>query len=304
MGSSTPLEEILAEASSGLSAVALGAAAISADDVKAEAASTKGKKGKRKRDPDEPKRPLTAFILHNLKYVGALKKERPDVKMTMSVLAHHWKHETEASEKKEILEKAKELKAEYGKKMSAYRERKASEVDHSSDAVKGDDQPIVPPKKKSKKQRDPLQPKRPLSGFLVHNAKYRSIVKAEHPEAKAKDLMKLLGDHWKVIPAAEKETFQSDAKKKMEVWKKAFEAYKLGKTSAPALVASTGPESAAAEVTGKTPKPSGRKKKKKKSKGAIAVGTTSATVTPADSDKKRKKKRKKSTKKKKKQDKK
>jgi len=315
MESSMPIESILAEASAVLAASgalpqAVAASVVSdpAPDVKSEAAeaSSKKKSGKRKRDPLMPKRPKTAFILHNQKYTPLLKKERPGVKITMTLLAEHWKA-TVDPERATFEAEAKVLNVEYKKKMAVYKELKAKElkaIQAAQPAAEVEDVSTSQPKrKKKKKKRDPLQPKRPLSGFLRHNAKYRSIVKEENPEAKAKEMMGLLATHWKAYPAADRKKLTDAADKEMVEFKITMAAYKAGKVSEVSATAAAVPAAAAAPalLAGTTPGKTSEKKlkKKKKSKDAAEAGTS----TPAESEtgKKRKKKKKaKSTKKKKK----
>jgi len=242
------------------------------------------------RDPTQPKRPPTAFLLHNRQYRSVLKAQKPKEKVTVQALAHHWNHEILATEKEKLVTEAKELKTEYNKLMVVYRERKARENNIS--AVSAVAVSSSRKRKKRNKDRDPLKPKNPQSAFLAHNAKYRPILKLEHPGVSGKEMFKLLGAHWNSDAiSAEKKEFKIAAGKRKDAYKIELAAYELKKASKPVPA----PVAIVAPATGSA------KKKKMKSEDAVAAGTTFGTTTPANSGKKHKKKRKKSSKKKKKQ---
>ena len=80
-----------------------------------------GRKRKPKQDPNKPKRPQSAYNLFYQEKAPLFKQENPELaqKDIMSIIGPRWK-ECTADEKSVFEERAKELKAEFEVKMTAY----------------------------------------------------------------------------------------------------------------------------------------------------------------------------------------
>ncbi|GAA5979303.1 hypothetical protein JCM11641_001988 [Rhodosporidiobolus odoratus] len=106
---------------------------------------TKASGGKAKKDPNAPKRPLSAYMIFTQDERPKLKEEQPDVKFgeVGKILGARWK-ELDADEKKPWEEKAKVAKAKYEKEKAAYDAENPSEKPASK--------PKKAPAKKSKKK--------------------------------------------------------------------------------------------------------------------------------------------------------
>lgn len=100
------------------------------DDYEPDEVSTKKKK--RKKDPNAPKRPQTAFFLFSGEHREEVKKELPegtrvgDIAKRLGVM---WS-ELDDDEKKEYQEKAEEAKADYEKAMEEYNASKVEDDEY------------------------------------------------------------------------------------------------------------------------------------------------------------------------------
>ncbi|KAH9300485.1 hypothetical protein KI387_012068, partial [Taxus chinensis] len=125
------------------------AAAVEAKDRKAEAKKklhvVKEKPKKRqakpkiKKDPNQPKRPATAFFVYLEEFRKTFKQKHPDVKGVAAVgkaCGDKWK-EMSAAEKAPYLAKAAQKKAEYDVSMTTY--KKKQEKDEEDDVPEESD---------------------------------------------------------------------------------------------------------------------------------------------------------------------
>ena len=77
-----------------------------------------------------------------------------------------------------------------------------------------------------KKEKDPNEPKRPLSTYMIFSAEMRAKVKEENPDFSITDVAKELGVRWKSIADDEKVKYEELAKKDKERYEKEMEEYK------------------------------------------------------------------------------
>lgn len=82
---------------------------------------------------------------------------------------------------------------------------------------------------KKKKTKDPNQPKKPLSSFMLYSAALRATIKAENPEFSIGDIGKELGRRWKELSSEDKAPFENDAKRLKAEYVEKMKAYKQGK---------------------------------------------------------------------------
>ncbi|KAL0727174.1 hypothetical protein Bca4012_023267 [Brassica carinata] len=82
-------------------------------------------------------------------------------------------------------------------------------------------------KKKSKKQKDPLKPKHPISAFLVYANQRRAELREENKNVV--EIAKMTGEEWKNLSDKQKAPFEEVAKKNKETYLQAMEEYKRTK---------------------------------------------------------------------------
>ncbi|KAL6970146.1 hypothetical protein U1Q18_029851 [Sarracenia purpurea var. burkii] len=95
----------------------------------------KVKKEKKAKDPNVPKRPQTAFFLFMVDFRKSYKEANPDCKSVSTVAkegGEKWKSMTD-EEKKPYVDRAAELKVEYGKAMK----NSHNDAQHADDEVSG-----------------------------------------------------------------------------------------------------------------------------------------------------------------------
>lgn len=68
-------------------------------------------------------------------------------------------------------------------------------------------------KRKSKKEKDPNAPKRPLTAYFLFMGDERAKVKASNPDFTIAEISKELGERWKTLDAGKKEMYQEKATK-------------------------------------------------------------------------------------------
>jgi len=139
----------------------------------------KKKKRKLKKDPDAPKRPLTAYMIW-LNVGGgraAMKAEHADANVMdiAKMCGVQWKG-MNATEKKKYTDQAKKAKKVYDLKKKAYDKKRAKNA----------------------------KPKRPATAFFVFSAARRPGVKEENPGMKVTEIAKLLGTEWRALKENEK----------------------------------------------------------------------------------------------------
>uniref|UniRef100_A0A5B7BE63 HMG box domain-containing protein n=1 Tax=Davidia involucrata TaxID=16924 RepID=A0A5B7BE63_DAVIN len=89
---------------------------------KAKSTEPKPKKEKKAKDPNMPKRPPTAFFVFMDEFRKAFREANPDCKSVSTVAkeaGEKWKSMTD-EEKKPYVDRAAELKAEYGKAVESH----------------------------------------------------------------------------------------------------------------------------------------------------------------------------------------
>ena len=185
-----------------------------------------GKKKRKKKDPNAPKKALTAFIFFSnakrAEVTAELKAANPDMKGVAEVgkrLGEMWKALSDA-EKEPYNKQAADDKERYAKAMEGYT---PPENDGEPEPKKG---------KKAKAKKDPNAPKRSMTAFILFsNAKRAEVtaeLKAANPDMKGvAEVGKRLGEMWKALSDAEKEPYNKQAADDKERYTKAMEEYKL-----------------------------------------------------------------------------
>jgi hypothetical protein len=146
--------------------------------------------GRRKKDPNAPKRGKTSYLFFCEAKREVVKADNPDMnaKQVTSELGVGWNALKESSPK----EVAKYVKLADEDKLR-YENEKADYVP-SAEALAA-----AAGGRGSKRQRDPNAPKRPKSGYLFFCHATRPFINEEKPELGAKDVTTELGARWNIL---------------------------------------------------------------------------------------------------------
>jgi len=182
----------------------------------------------RKKDPNAPKRPLSAYFAWLQENRARVKAENPDMKHkdVTAKLGEMWGALDEAvkTEYKDTASKQMEgWKAEFEeyKKTPEYADWQAKKAAEGAKGGKG--------KRKKKPPKDPNAPKRPSTGFFLFVADNREEVKASLPEADQKKVTlvtKKCGDMWKECSAEVKAQYKEKSTKLKQEYDEKLAAYK------------------------------------------------------------------------------
>eukprot|EP00668_Euglena_longa_P038193 GGOE01049181.1.p1 GENE.GGOE01049181.1~~GGOE01049181.1.p1 ORF type:complete len:247 (+),score=59.07 GGOE01049181.1:46-786(+) len=184
----------------------------------------KARTGKKKKDPNAPKRPLTAFFIFLSEKRETYLKENPTLKSknteVVKALSEVWKK----VDHKPFEEKAAADKKRYEAEMKNYTPPEGFD----------DDEPETKGKRGKKKEKDPNAPKRALSAYMLFSTsegpKIRETVKADPKSAMAK-----IAEAWKNVDQATKQKFEKLAVEDKKRYDKEVALYKgKGKSTKPA----------------------------------------------------------------------
>eukprot|EP00252_Welwitschia_mirabilis_P014473 TRINITY_DN317_c0_g1_i11.p1 TRINITY_DN317_c0_g1~~TRINITY_DN317_c0_g1_i11.p1 ORF type:complete len:161 (-),score=50.63 TRINITY_DN317_c0_g1_i11:254-736(-) len=101
---------------------------------------TKPQLGKAKKDPNQPKRPPTAFFVFLEEFRKTFKAENPNVKAVTAVgkaCGDKWK-KMSAEEKAPYAAKAAQMRVQYDKSMTAYKKKKKNAEEEESQKSKSE----------------------------------------------------------------------------------------------------------------------------------------------------------------------
>ncbi|KAI8067441.1 high mobility group box domain-containing protein [Thamnidium elegans] len=133
-------------------------------------------------------------------------------------------------------------------------------------------------KKKKKADKDPNAPKRNLSSYMLYSQAVRPSTVEKHPDLKAVDIAKLIGEKWNALSDKEKHPYIKQAEKEKARFDKETSTYKasLGEEEKP---------SQKRKVVVEEPEV---KKKSKKDESTTEVPTTEVPTKKKSSHKKKK----------------
>jgi hypothetical protein len=152
------------------------------------------KTSKKKRDPNKPKRPLSAFFLFMIAERKKVQAKHPEMKAKEIAIAMGAKWRKSTPKKKSKFEKeAKKLKEKYEVEKKAYLKT--------------------------------LPPKRPKSAYLCFCSDQRPDVKKKFPDKKMTDIAKELGQLWRGISPTAKGKYARQASKLKTKYEKAFSTW-------------------------------------------------------------------------------
>mmetsp|Transcript_14134 Transcript_14134/g.20058 ORF Transcript_14134/g.20058 Transcript_14134/m.20058 type:complete len:203 (+) Transcript_14134:198-806(+) len=158
----------------------------------------KRKKRKKNKDPNRPKRNMSAFFLYSNANRARVKADNPDAKFgdIAKLLSAEFK-EIDADEKAEWDAKAEADKQRYLAAMEDY-------VPPSDDESDSDSDDGAKKKKKKKKKKDPNAPKRNQSAFFLYSNATRADIKAAQPDLAFGEIAKVISVNFKALPSEER----------------------------------------------------------------------------------------------------
>lgn len=159
--------------------------------------------GKPIKDPNAPKKPLSAYFLFSQDERLKVKSEFPDYSITevAKELGRRWAS-IDPSLKQQYEQRYQESRREYEQAMTAY--------------------------KPQKKKKDPNAPKQPLSAYFIFSSEERLKVKAEHPSYSICEVAKELGRRWADMAPEVKQRFQQMAEEGRQKYDQDMAAYRQG----------------------------------------------------------------------------
>lgn len=167
------------------------------------------KRTKSGKDPNKPKRNMSAFFIYSNANRARVKEENPDVKFgkVAQILSVEFK-QISAEERAKWDALALEDKERYQREMANY--------------VPPDDLEEYRGKKKKK---DPNAPKRNMSAFFIYSNAVRPQVKEENPEAGFGDIAKIISRQYKALSEKEMAIYQKKAAEDKERYQREMRRY-------------------------------------------------------------------------------
>ncbi len=166
---------------------------------------------KRKKDPNHPKRPKTAFMFFSIATRPVVLSEMPGISFTDigSEIGRRW-GELDENEKVEYMQQAEADAARYHKAMQNYDKPPVEYI-------------------KGKRRKDPNAPKRAMSAYLYYCDEFRQMVRSENPSKSIAEVAKILGEMWRALPEDQKTPYREKAAKDRARYMKIMESYRQKK---------------------------------------------------------------------------
>ncbi|XP_050230047.1 high mobility group B protein 13-like [Mercurialis annua] len=197
-------------------------------------------KKKKKKDGNETKRPSTPYILWCKDHWNEVKKDNPNAefKDISNIMGTKWKSVT-AEEKKPYEEKyqadkevylqltTKEKRESEAMKLLEDEQKQRTAMDLLEQYLQFKQETDKENKKKTKKEKDPLKPKQPMSAFFLFSNERRAGLLAENKNVT--EAAKIAGEEWKNMSEKQKSPYEKMAKKNKEKYMQEMEAYKQTK---------------------------------------------------------------------------
>jgi len=165
-----------------------------------------GRKGKPEKDPNAPKRNMSAYLLYQNAMREQFKRENPG--MTFGQLAKYTSHmyKNLTPEEKATWEaRAAQDKARYNAEIAAYQPPPG----HDARGVLIEEN--RPRKRNKRGRRDPAAPKRASGAYVFFTNYMRPKVNEEFPGIKFVELGKLLGERWRALTPEDKKQYENMA---------------------------------------------------------------------------------------------
>merc|ERR1739844_295504 len=177
-----------------------------------------GKGGKPMKDPNAPKKPLSAYFLFSQEERLKVKAEFPDYSITEMAkeLGRRWAS-IDPTIKQSYEQRYQESRRQYEQALQAY--------------------------KPQKKKKDPNAPKQPLSAYFLFSQEERLKVKAEHPNYSICEIAKELGRRWADMAPEVKQRYQQMAEEGRQKYDQDMAAYRQGPSATTTTTTTTLPSS-------------------------------------------------------------
>jgi len=161
------------------------------------------KSGKPVKDPNAPKKPLSAYFLFSQDERLKVKAEFPDYSITevAKELGRRWAT-IDPAIKQSYEQRYQESRRQYEQALQAY--------------------------KPQKKKKDPNAPKQPLSAYFLFSQEERLKVKNEHPSYSICEVAKELGKRWADMAPEVKQRYQQMAEEGRQKYDQDMAAYRQG----------------------------------------------------------------------------
>ncbi|KAI5655359.1 hypothetical protein M9H77_32546 [Catharanthus roseus] len=197
------------------------------------------KKGKKKADPAK-KRPSPPYVLWCKDQWNEVKKANPEAefKDISNILGAKWKTVSQ-EEKKPYEERYQAEKEAYLKivgnekreheamKLLEEEQKQKTAMELLEQYLQFKQETEKENKKPTKKEKDPLKPKHPMSAFFLFSNERRSTLLAENK--KILEIAKITGEEWKNMTDKERAPYEKMANEKREQYKQEMELYKQKK---------------------------------------------------------------------------
>jgi len=169
-------------------------------------AGAKGRKGKPEKDPNAPKRNMSAYLLYQNAMREQFKRENPG--MTFGQLAKYTSHmykNLTVEEKATWDARAAQDKIRYDAALAAY----VPPPGHDARGVMIEDNR---PKRRSKRgPKDPAAPKRASGAYVFFTNEMRPQVLKEFPGIKFVEMGRILGERWRALTPEAKKRYEAMA---------------------------------------------------------------------------------------------
>lgn len=167
---------------------------------------------KAKKDPNAPKRGLTAYNFFVKENRDQVKQDNPDASFgdISKILGEKYKKLSDVQREK------------LDSKASKDKDRYIQEMKHYTPALSS-------AKKKGKPVKDKNAPKKNLTSFLIYSNANRDKFKEKNPDLSFTDLAKLIGQQFKSLSEEEKKKWDAKAKKDKERYQQEMKEYERKK---------------------------------------------------------------------------
>jgi len=185
------------------------------------------KRKKQKKDPNAPKKALTAFMFFSNNMRPKLKEENPDASFgDLARLVGARFKELTPEDRVKWDKMASKDKERYKEAMAEY--SAPEEEDDDDDDDEGEKT------KKGKKKKDPNAPKRPTTAYMLFNSIKRAEIKKENPDASFGDLARLVSAAYKELSEDDKAIWLKKAAEDKTRYEEQMKLYVPPKSSATA----------------------------------------------------------------------
>lgn len=145
-------------------------------------------KSKKQKDPNRPKRPMTAFMCYSQERRPGIRVEQPSISMIeiSKIIGGEWREMSDA-DKRPYHDTAGVAHEAYRIKKEAY---------------------------------DKSKPKRPRTAYAFFMKDNRACIAKKHPDTSPRDLMKYIAESWRGIDTTERDKYSNMALRDRERWAK------------------------------------------------------------------------------------